>query len=78
MAVMVSLMVFVYLYPLYTNFYSNLMVGAMGNVLTLGMTVWAARVVGELSPKFSQALIPQILWIVIATIYVALQILGQP
>ncbi|MEM8887817.1 MAG: tryptophan-rich sensory protein [Bacteroidota bacterium] len=73
----VFLLVIVWLYPLYTGFYSSLEIGAVGNVFTLGVTLWHLIRLKELDRRLSSLMIPQIIWLSVATFYVSLMILDK-
>ncbi|TAI48267.1 hypothetical protein [Flagellimonas allohymeniacidonis] len=69
------LLVFVWLYPLYTYLFNQLEVGAAGNLLTLWLTLKYRSRLKEVKQNLHNYLAPQIIWLVLATLYVGLQIL---
>nr|WP_299346070.1 hypothetical protein [Allomuricauda sp.] len=71
----IFLLVIVWLYPLYTYFFNQLEVGAAGNIFTLLVTLKYRSGLKGLNRNLSKYLIPQIVWLVAATLYVGLQIL---
>jgi len=71
---MLILLIAVWLYPVYTGFYRYLIIGEIGNVLTLVLTLLTFLQVNKSMKKLSFFLIPQLLWLSIATIYVGIQI----
>ena len=66
----IFLLALVWLYPLYTYLFNQLEVGFLGNVFTLLVTVLYMNRLKQLSIKKSRWMIPQIVWLVIATFYV--------
>ena len=67
----IFLLVLVWLYPLYTFLFNQLEVGFAGNILTLVITVMYRKRLNTLSAKYGKWMIPQIVWLVLATFYVA-------
>lgn len=65
----IFLLVIVWLYPLYTFLFNQLEVGFLGNIFTLLITVLYMNRLKELSLKKSRWMIPQIIWLIIATFY---------
>ncbi|MEM6379225.1 MAG: hypothetical protein AAF705_13510 [Bacteroidota bacterium] len=69
-----SLLIFIWLYPFYTSFFSNLIIGEVGNLLTLLYTVVFIYIIrGDFNPQY-KLMYPQIAWLVVATFYVGLQL----
>ena len=66
----VFLLVFVWLYPLYTFLFNQLEVGFVGNILTLIVTVVYMKKLKVISKILSRWMIPQIVWLIAATFYV--------
>ena len=66
----VFVLVFVWLYPLYTFLLNQIEVGFVGNIITLVVTVMYMNRLKEVLGKKSRLLIPQIVWLIIATFYV--------
>ena len=66
----VFLLVFVWLYPLYTFLFNQLEVGFAGNILTLIVTVVYMKKLKVISIILSRWMIPQIVWLIVATFYV--------
>lgn len=67
----IFLLVLVWLYPLYTFVFNQLEVGFAGNLITLWATIsYASRL--KAFKKLAIWMIPQIVWIVLASIYVGL------
>lgn len=66
----VFLLVFVWLYPLYTFLFNQLEVGFIGNILTLVVTVVYMKKLKMISKILSRWMIPQIGWLIAATFYV--------
>ncbi len=67
----VFLLVFVWLYPLYTYLFNQLEVGFVGNILTLVVTVVYMNKLKVISRILSRWMIPQIVWLIVATFYVS-------
>ncbi len=70
----IFLLIIVWLYPLYTAFFKNLLVGEIGNIITLIVTVIYALTLKDLSLVASRLMIPQIIWLTIAAFYTGLLI----
>ncbi len=66
----IFLLAIVWLYPLYTFFFNQLEVGFAGNIFTLIVTVMYMNRLKQLSLKKSRWMIPQIVWLVVASFYV--------
>ena len=66
----VFLLAFVWLYPLYTYLFNQLEVGFAGNILTLVFTVMYMNKLKVISRILSRWMIPQIIWLIVATFYV--------
>ncbi len=67
----IFLLALVWLYPLYTFLFNQLEVGFAGNILTLAITVMYRKRLNELAIKYGRWMIPQIVWLIVATFYVA-------
>ncbi|MGB5238504.1 MAG: TspO/MBR family protein [Flavobacteriaceae bacterium] len=66
----IFLIVMVWLYPVYTFFFNQLEVGFVGNVFTLLITVMYMKRLRPVSQSKSLWMIPQIVWLIVATFYV--------
>lgn len=66
----IFLLIFVWLYPLYTFLFNQLEVGFIGNILTLVVTVIYMNKLRLVSGNLSRWMIPQIVWLVLASFYV--------
>jgi len=66
----VFLLILVWLYPLYTFLFNQLEVAFIGNLLTLWVTISYMQKLKKLPIKEHKWMIPQIVWIIIATFYV--------
>ena len=66
----IALLIAVWLYPLYTFLFNQLEVGFVGNILTLALTLVYRRRLTEHSKTLANWMIPQIIWLVLATFYV--------
>ena len=66
----VFLLVLVWLYPLYTFLFNQLEVAFLGNLITLWATVVYMQKLRKLPIKEFKWMIPQIVWIIIASFYV--------
>lgn len=66
----VFLLILVWLYPFYTYIFNQLEVAFAGNLLTLWATVAYMQKLKKLPIKEYKFMIPQIVWIIIATFYV--------
>ncbi|MBT8180505.1 MAG: tryptophan-rich sensory protein [Eudoraea sp.] len=66
----VFLLILVWLYPLYTFFFNQLEVAFIGNLLTLWATIIYMQKLKKLPVREYKWMIPQIVWIIIATFYV--------
>jgi tryptophan-rich sensory protein len=66
----IVLLIVVWLYPIYTFFFNQLEVGFVGNVLTLLVTVMYMKRLRPISIAKSRWMIPQVVWLIIATFYV--------
>ncbi|MEN8787941.1 MAG: TspO/MBR family protein [Flavobacteriaceae bacterium] len=66
----IFLLILVWLYPIYTFFFNQLEVGFVGNVLTLLLTVIYMKRLRPVSVLVSRLMIPQIVWLIVATFYV--------
>jgi len=66
----VSLLILVWLYPIYTFLFNQLEVAFIGNLLTLWATIIYMQKLKKLPIKEYKWMIPQIVWIIIASFYV--------
>jgi tryptophan-rich sensory protein len=66
----VFLLILVWLYPLYTFLFNQLEVAFIGNLLTLWVTIVYMQKLKKLPVREYKWMIPQIVWIIIATFYV--------
>ena len=66
----ILVLVFVWLYPLYTFLFNQLEVGFVGNIVTLVLTVMYMNRLKEILKEKWRLMIPQIVWLVLATFYV--------
>lgn len=66
----VFLLILVWLYPLYTFLFNQLEVAFIGNLLTLWATIIYMQKLKKLPVREYKWMIPQIVWIIIATFYV--------
>ncbi len=66
----ILVLVFVWLYPLYTFLFNQLEVGFMGNIATLVLTVMYMNRLKDAVKDKSRLMIPQIVWLILATFYV--------
>lgn len=66
----IFLLVIVWLYPLYTFLFNQLEVGFLGNIFTLVVTIIYMNRLKAISAPLSRWMIPQIIWLLIATFYV--------
>lgn len=66
----VFLLVLVWLYPIYTFLFNQLEVGMAGNLLTLWATIYYMLKLKKLPFKKYLLLLPQIIWLLIASFYV--------
>ncbi len=66
----IFLLIMVWLYPVYTFLFNQLEVGFVGNVLTLMLTLMYIKRLRAVSVSVSRLMIPQIVWLVLATFYV--------
>ncbi len=73
----VFLLVLVWLYPLYTFMFNQLEVGFFGNLLTLGATAVYMKKLKNLPFKKYYLLVPQLFWLVLASVYVGLLLLEK-
>ena len=71
------LIVMIWLYPAYTNFDGNMMLGQIASLLTLVMSVIFLVVIRRHSIRLSTLLIPQVVWLGIASLYLGLQLSVQ-
>ncbi len=72
------LLMLVWLYPLYTSFFANPEVGMIGNIITLLITLAYMARLKSISQHLSRFMIPQVVWLFIATIYVGVMLIDQP
>lgn len=72
----VLLLMAIWLYPLYTSFYSQLIIGEIGNIATLIATVGFIKLLRKFSVPTSRLLIPQVIWLSMATFYVGLMLVA--
>lgn len=63
------LLIAVWAYPLYTGFFSNVLLGEIGNVATLLLTVHYAVKLKVVDRSFSWLMLPQVLWCAVASVY---------
>lgn len=70
----IVLLIFVWLYPLYTLSFQSMILGEAGNILTLMLTVFYARRVKQISRPLARLMIPQMIWLSMACVYLGLQI----
>ena len=73
----VFLMLLVWMYPLYTAFYTQMEIGMIGNIFTLGVTWIYFTKVRTILPSRAFWLLPQMLWLGIATVYVGLLLVDR-
>ncbi len=71
------LLIIVWLYPLYTSFFDNMKIGIIGNLITLVVTIAYMVRLKSISRRLSQYMIPQTIWLCVATIYVGLMLIEQ-
>ena len=71
----IILLVVILAYPLYTGFILQLEIGFIGNIAALIMTLSLRKKLGNRSRKESRWLWPQIIWLSIASIYVAMMLI---
>ncbi|MEM9933379.1 MAG: hypothetical protein AAF824_07195 [Bacteroidota bacterium] len=72
----VALLVFVWLYPLYTSFFSNVLIGEIGNIATLIFTLFFLFQLKRKYRNLAKWMIPQSVWLSVATCYVGLMIIS--
>lgn len=72
----VGLLIFVWLYPLYTGFYQSLIIGEIGNIATLIFTIVYFSALKKKYNLLQNWMIPQIIWLSVATFYVGLMIMN--
>ncbi|MBT8321693.1 MAG: tryptophan-rich sensory protein [Eudoraea sp.] len=73
----VFLLVLVWLYPLYTYMFNQFEVSLAGNLITLWATISYRNRLKSLDKKMANWMYPQIIWICLATVYVALLLLDK-
>ena len=73
----VLLLVLVWLYPLYTYLFNQFEVGLAGNLITLWATISYRNRLKVLDKKMANWMVPQIIWIGLATVYVGLLLLDK-
>jgi hypothetical protein len=73
----VFLLVLVWLYPLYTFLFNQLEVAFLGNLITLWATVAYMQRLKKLPIKEYKWMIPQIVWIIIASFYVGCMLIEK-
>ncbi len=66
----IFLLILVWLYPVYTFLFNQLEVGFLGNIFTLVVTVVYMKRLKAISNRLSRWMIPQIIWLVVASFYV--------
>ena len=66
----IFLIILVWLYPVYTFLFNQLEVGFVGNVFTLLITILYMKRLRPISRPNSLLLVPQIVWLIVATFYV--------
>ena len=71
----VFLIILVWLYPVYTYLLNQLEVGLAGNILTLAATVMYMKKLKKILPAIAKWMIPQIIWLILATIYVGAMVI---
>ena len=71
----IILLVVILAYPLYTGFILQLEIGFIGNIAALLMTLSLRKQLGNRSRRESRWLWPQIIWLSIASIYVAMMLI---
>ena len=71
------LLAMVWSYPLYTNFFDALEIGMVGNIFTLLITVIYMMRLKNVSIWLSKFMIPQAIWLSVATFYVGLLLLDK-
>ncbi|MEK6155183.1 tryptophan-rich sensory protein [Flavobacteriaceae bacterium 3-367] len=71
------LLVLIWSYPLYTNFFDALEIGMAGNIFTLLMTVLYMVRLKTVSIGLSKFMIPQAIWLSVASLYVGLLLLDK-
>ena len=73
----ITLLFLVLVYPIYTSFDLQLEIGLLGNLVTLFITIAYQRVLKNLQLKENKWLIPQIVWLLVVTIYVGLMLIND-
>ena len=71
------LLIIVWLYPLYTSFFDNMEIGMAGNLITLLVTIAFMLRLKSISKRLSQFMIPQVIWLFVATVYVGLMLIDK-
>jgi tryptophan-rich sensory protein len=73
----VFLLVLVWIYPLYTFLFNQLEVAFIGNMITLWATVAYMQKLNKLPIKEYKWMIPQIVWIIIASFFVGCMLIEK-
>ena len=71
----IILLIIIVAYPLYTSFFLQLEIGFIGNIVALILTLSLKKKLTQRSRKESRWLWPQIIWLALASVYVALMLL---
>ena len=71
------LLTVVWLYPFYTGLYTWLITGFFGNIATLILTVMFSKRLRNLSQETPRWMVPQMVWLSLATVHLALLIVVQ-
>lgn len=59
----------IWLYPLYTQLFYPLIMGVVGNLITLALTWYYIKQLSLYLPKLSKWMYPQLIWALLATFY---------
>ena len=68
------LVTIVWLYPAYAGFVGSVLLGEIGTLITLSLTVGYFVKLRKISGKLSRLMIPQTVWLSLASIYLGLQL----
>ena len=71
------LLAIVWLYPVYTGLYQQLEIGFVGNIFTLFITILYMSKVNKISKSLPKWMIPQSIWLTVATFYTGLMIVDK-
>jgi len=72
-----GLLAFIWAFPVYTYLFPAVWVGELGNIATLGYTIFYFSRTKKWSPNLALWILPQLFWISVASIYGGLLVIDH-